>query len=162
MVDYWLDSNVFIEGEKGPYGFNLAPRFWIIVKEMSNDGLLACPSMVYAELHDAQDDLSNWARERKKTGMFIEPDVAVQQEFQKICTYVMERYPDNQPRRRFLDRADPWIIAHALVHGGKVVTHEQRNPETSSKVKIPNVCAHFGVHCIDIYQMLRDQGVSWT
>lgn len=54
-----------------------------------------------------------------------------------------------------MDRADPWIIAHAIDKGGAVVTHEQRNPKASSKVKIPNVCEHFGVRCIDVYQMLR-------
>ena len=31
MVDYWLDSSVFIEGMKGPYGFDLAPRFWTVL-----------------------------------------------------------------------------------------------------------------------------------
>lgn len=94
--------------------------------------------------------------------MFIDPNNVVQQEFQKVCTYVMEHYPDNQPRQRFLDRADPWIIAHALGQEGVAVTHEQKNPEMSKKVKIPNVCAYFNVRHIDIYQMLRVRRVSWA
>lgn len=162
MVDYWLDSNVFIEGVKGPYGFDLAPQFWTVLEEMSDGCLLACPRIVYEELQDVQDDLASWAKKRRKTGMFIDPDARVQQEFQRVCIYVIKHYPDNQPRRRFLDKADPWIIAHAIAKGGAVVTHEQRNPKMSSKVKIPNVCEHFGVRCIDIYQMLRDQKISWT
>lgn len=130
--------------------------------EMSNANLLACPKMVYNELLEDQDDLVGWAQECKKTGMFIDPDAVVQQALQGVCTYVITRYPDNQPRRRFLDRADPWIIAHAITQGGTVVTHEQKNPEKSNKVKIPNVCEHFNVRCINVYQMLREQGVSWT
>lgn len=78
MVDYWLDSNVFIAGRDGPYGFDLAPRFWTILEEMSDAGLLACTSMVYEELLDHQDDLANWAKGRKKAGMFTDPDTAVQ------------------------------------------------------------------------------------
>lgn len=148
---------------KGPYGFDLAPLFWTVLEKMSDDGLLACPVMVYDEPLDAQDDLASWAQERKKTGMFIDPDVMVQQELQRVCTHIMAHYPDNQPRRRFLGKADPWIITHAIAKSGAVVTHEQKkNPKVSSRVKIPNVCEHFDVRCIDVYQMLRDQRVSWT
>ena len=39
----------------------------------------------------------------------------------------------------FLDRADPWIIAHVIAKGSTVVTHEQKSPEASNKVNIPNV-----------------------
>ncbi len=161
MVEYWLDSNVFIEGAKGPYGFDLAPRFWEILDEMAGDGLLACPAMVYDELLDGQDDLASWTRNRKGTGLFADPDMAVQRQFQRVCAHAAEHYPDNQPRRRFLDRADPWVIAHAMATGGAVVTHEQRNPATSNKAKIPNVCGHFDVRRIDVYRMLRERGVSW-
>ena len=132
------------------------------MEEMSDASLLACPRMVYNELLDHQDDLANWAREREEAGMFTYPDAAVQQEFQRVCTYTTRRYPDNQARRRFLDRVDPWIIAHAIVKGGAVVTHEQKDSDTSNKVKIPNVCERFNVNCIDVYQMLRDQGVAWN
>ena len=60
-----------------------------------------------------------------------------------------------------MGRADPWVIAHAMATGGAVVTHEQKNPAISNKVKIPNVCGHFGVRYIDVYLMLRERGVSW-
>lgn len=118
--------------------------------------------MVYDELLDGQDDLEVWARNHRKSGMFVDPDMATQAQLQAVCTHVIGRYPDNGPRRRFLDRADPWVIAHALANDGTVVTHEQKNPATSSKVKIPNVCEQFDMRCIDVYQMLREQGASWT
>lgn len=162
MVDYWLDSSVFIEGLKGPYGFDLAPRFWIVLDEMAGEGLLACPKMVYDELSDGQDDLADWAKNRKETSLFAGIDAVVQARFRKVCAYVIGRYPDNQSRRRFLDRADPWVIAHAIANGGAAVTHERRNPDGSAKVKIPNVCENFGVRCIDVYRMLRDRGVTWA
>ena len=132
------------------------------MEEMSDSNLLACPRMVYAELLDGQDDVADWAQKREEAGMFMDPDAVVQLEFQRVCTYTINRYPDNLSRRRFLGRADPWIIAHAIAKGGTVVTHEERIREESSKVKIPNVCGHFNVRCINVYQMLRDQGVSWT
>ncbi len=140
MVDYWLDSNVFIEGEKGPYGFDIAPRFWNMLDELIDADIVSCPALVYSELPDVQDDLSTWAKERRRKSLFVEPSAEVQRTFQlpdvqddlstwakerrrkslfvepsaevqrtfqEVIVYVMQRYPENQSRRRFLDRADP-------------------------------------------------------
>ena len=161
MVDYWLDSNVFIEGKKGPYGFDIAPHFWNFLDDLINAHRVSCPIMVYDELQNVQDDLSTWAKERRRTNLFVEPSEAVQRTFQEVITYVMQQYPDNQSRRRFMNRADPWVIAHAIAQGGTVVSLEGRAPDTSTKVKIPNVCSHFNVTCINTYQMLRELGATW-
>ena len=163
MVDYWLDSNVYIEGRKGPYGFDIAPRFWNILDELIDNDRISCPMPVYYELQDGQDDLSTWAKERRRdTGLFVEPSEAVQRAFRRVAKYVTQRYPDNQARRRFLDRADPWVIAHAIAQGGSVVTLEGKASDASQQVKIPNVCSHFNVTWIDTYEMLRELGESWN
>ena len=162
MPRYWLDSNVFIEGFKGPYAFDIAPRFWDLIDEMIDDGRLSCPVRVYEELQDVQDDLARWVRERRQSGLFVEPDPVVQEEFRAIAEYVTKRYPDNQARRRFLDRADPWIIAHSIAMGGSVVTLEPIAPRTSLQVKIPNVCHGLNIRWINTYDMLRELGVSWS
>ena len=61
-----------------------------------------------------------------------------------------------------MNRADPWVIAHAISQGGTVVTLEEKVMDTSQQVKIPNVCSHFKVTCINTYQMLRELGVAWN
>ena len=162
MPDYWLDSNVFIEGKKGPYGFDIAPRFWDLLDELTDNGRISCPTRVCGELLEGQDDLAGWAQERRTSGLFVEPDAQVQDAFRQVVAYVMEQYPDNQARRRFLDRADPWVIAHAIANGGTVVSLEGKDPPASQQVKIPNVCDHFSVPSVNTYQMLRDLGVSWN
>ena len=162
MPRYWLDSNVFIEGFKGPYAFDIAPRFWDLIDEMIDGGRLACPVRVYEELQDVQDDLARWVRERRQSGLFVEPGHVVQEEFRAIAAHVMQRYPDNQARRRFLDRADPWVIAHARATGGSVVTLEPTVSRTSQQVKIPNVCDRLNVRWANTYDMLRELGVSWS
>ena len=161
MPRYWLDSNVFIEGFKGPYAFDIAPRFWDLIDEMIDGGQLLCPVRVYDELQDVQDELARWTQERRQSGLFVEPDLVVQESFKTIAAYVMEHYPDNQARRRFLDRADPWVIAHARAKGGSVVTLEPIVPRASQQVKIPNVCDRLNVRFINTYDMLRELGVSW-
>ena len=70
---------MFIEGMKGPYGFDIAPRFWELIDEMIEVGRIACPTRVLGELLDGQDDLSTWARERRSSGLFIAAEPAVQE-----------------------------------------------------------------------------------
>ena len=162
MVDFWLDSNVFIEGRKGPYGFDIAPRFWKLLDELIDDNVLACPMLVYGELQDGQDDLAIWGRAHRISGLFVEADRHVQEAYRKVIGYVTQHYPDNQARRRFLSRADPWVIAHALANNCTVVTLEAKVPANSQQVKIPNVCDNLGTRWINTYQLLRELGASWT
>ena len=63
--------------------------------------------------------------------------------------------------RQFLAKADPWLIAHAIASGGKVVTQETRADEASPRVKIPNVCDFFGVESLNMDDMLRELGASF-
>ena len=164
MIDYWLDSNVFIEGKKGPYGFDIAPRFWELLDELIVHCRIACPVRVYEELLEGADDLAAWAKARRNSGLFVEPNVEVQDAYRRVIKYVMRRYNDNQSRRRFLDRADPWVIAHSVARGGAITTIETRVPKNSQKVRIPNVCEYgnFSISCVTTYDMLRNLGVSWT
>ena len=163
MADYWLDSNIFIEGKKGPYGFDIAPRFWALIAELTVDGRISCPVWVYEELLEGRDDLVGWAQNRKASGLFVEPSLDVQQAFKEITAYVSTSYPDTQATRRFLSRADPWVIAHAVAEGGAVVTMEIPLPPNVPKVTVPNVCNHldFNVRYLNTYQLLRELGESW-
>lgn len=162
MTEYWLDTNVFIQARNGPYGFDIAPGFWVALDQMSASGQLASSIMVYNELVDeVEDDLANWAKLRRSSGLFIQPSPRVQAMFSDIATYVHDNsnYTPNQVSR-FLNKADPWLIAHAAVASGTVVTMETRVPASSTRVKIPNVCDEFGVRPINTYQMLRELGIS--
>ncbi len=161
-IEYWLDTNVFSEGMKGPYGFDIAPRFWEIIDELTKAGRLACPALVSDELRGAPDVLKAWAAERRSSGLFVDPSEDVQLKCGQVVDYVVARYPQNQETRRFLGGSDPWLIAHAKAMGGKVVSLEQQVKEDSKKPKIPNVCDYFGVEYVTTYEMLRELGVAWT
>lgn len=54
--------------------------------------------------------------------------------------------------------ADPFVIACAKINHGTVVTEEQLKPNAA---KIPNVCSHFKVPCIDLEGFMRQQGWSF-
>lgn len=114
---------------------------------------------VYDELLKKDDEVAKWARERRTTALFVEPDEGVQTAFREVTRHVQGEYAANQAAV-FLSGADPWLIAHAMARGGKVVTLETRVSANSQKVKIPNVCDAFNVGFANTYAMLRELGVS--
>ncbi len=161
MPDFWLDTDSFITPKNGPYGFDIAPGFWTFLEEKADEGVIASSRLVYEELHNgAEDELRQWAEARRDSDLFIEPDAQVQAALQEIADYVNVRYPLHQAAG-FLDGADPWIIAHAKAHGGRVVTFEVRAPH-SNKPKIPDVCDRFGLLTLKIYEVLRELGASFA
>lgn len=54
--------------------------------------------------------------------------------------------------------ADPFVIARAMVCSGVVVTEEELKPNAA---KVPNVCEHFGVECINLESFMQHQGWSF-
>ena len=160
MPDYWLDANVFIEAKNGPYGFDIAPGFWRILDEKTQTGQISSSRMVYDELVGGKEDaLAEWARSRRSE-LFAEPDEDVQAEFVRVADHVDTHY-DRSEAAAFLDGADPWIIAHAIAHGGVVVTSETRAGPEAKKPKIPNVCDVFHVKPVHYYDMLRELGARF-
>lgn len=128
--------------------------------EMSDAGAVSSTSLVYDELVlDSADELSEWAKDRRGLPLFTEPDEAVQRTYADIAQHVVISHDSNQAVQ-FLRKADAWLIAHAVVHGGKVTTQETRVDVTSKKVKIPNVGDVFGIESVNMYAMMRELGAS--
>ena len=160
MAEFWLDTNVFIQAKNGPYGFDILPAFWDWLDESAEDGTLCSSTIVYDELVNGKDDLADWVKERKNSGLFVKPDSKSQKGVRRIADYVKQKYAKNE-YDVFLAGADPWVIAQAKDDEATVVTHEVRVPKNSRKIKIPNVCAHFDIGYIHLYAMLRQLRVSF-
>jgi hypothetical protein len=56
----------------------------------------------------------------------------------------------------FLQVADYYLVAQALVNGDTVVTHEIASSSTK-KIKIPDACIALGIKCVTPYEMLRTE-----
>ncbi len=116
--------------------------------------MLFSPMMVYDEWTAGSDDLANWVKDRRNNGLCVEPTESVQSKFRVIADYVNRTYEQPQAQR-FLEGADPWVIAQAKEDDATVVTHEKFVGPDSSRVKIPNICRQFNVDWCDLYSMLR-------
>lgn len=159
MPEYWLDADSLIETNKGPYSFDIVPSFWVFLEEQIAKGVIASSIVVYDELEEGdEDDLLLWARKQKKNRLFIEPDAIVQNVFRQIADYINENYPQHHASK-FLNDADPWLISHAKSYGGRVVTFEKSAPD-GKKPKIPDIGDIFNVKTKNIYEMVKELGMS--
>lgn len=97
-----------------------------------------------------------WAKQNKK--IFTTPNA---DELQFVAKIFQNKHFQSligeQQRLKGTPVADPFVIACAKIKGGTVVTEEQMKPNAA---KIPNVCAHFSVPCIDLEKFMQQQG--WT
>ncbi|MBI9093990.1 MAG: DUF4411 family protein [Sphaerochaeta sp.] len=150
---------MFIRAKNFEYQFAIAPGFWDWIDHLLYNGLLICGHMVYEELQTKEGPLSDWIEKRER--YFLDPENREQTAFSRIGSHVSSYYRDEMVRV-FLSGVDPWVIASAMANNLVVVSMESRiiNPESTSKIKIPNICDHFTVECISIYScMLRTKAV---
>jgi Domain of unknown function (DUF4411) len=56
--------------------------------------------------------------------------------------------------------ADPFLISAAVIHDCIVVTEEKFQNNNENKPRIPNVCKNLGIKCINLLDMLREEGLK--
>jgi hypothetical protein len=165
MFDFWLDNDSLIVPYRSYYSFDRVPAFWEFLENESHNGIIVSSSVVLQEIEngcrdDEPDQLLIWARKQEGV-LFLVPDAQVQQMNRQIADKVR-----NNPRfplwhvQNFLKGADTWLIAHAKVLGGKIVTFETSAP-LSQKPKIPDIADDFGVTCVDLFDMLDELGAKF-
>ena len=160
MPDYWLDANSLILPYRAAYTFTRVPKFWTFLEQEASKKVIVSSYLVLKEIEDGcsgkkPDELLIWARTQRDI-LFLPPNDDIQQIVKQINTYVgnNKQYAPWHVQR-FLSKADSWVIAHAKVLGGRVVTFETPAPN-STKVKIPDVANKFGVDCLSLWNMLDE------
>jgi predicted nucleic acid-binding protein len=156
---YFLDTNIFISSYRGFYAMDIVPSFWEALSETAlKTGRIYIPDMIKEEVLRNEDGLTNWLRENissfKETLSSAED---VQKSFTKIADWTnsADQFTENA-KKTFLSCADPWIVAHTMTYGGKVVTMEVSAPESKRKIKIPDVCMQFKVPYITLYSFMKE------
>lgn len=153
-MSYLLDANSYIQAKNTHYRMGFCPGFWDWLDKAYDAGKISSVSLVYKELVEFGDDLSKWAKERPNHFLPVD-DSSTQITFTQIATFVMDMpLPKQTEKIRFLDGADPWLIAKAHATRQIVVTHEVLVPSTSQKIKIPNICQQFNVPYISAFDLL--------
>ncbi len=158
MPAFWIDSNVLMESANGAYGFDLAPGFWEFVEEQIHADQFCIPKAVYLEISTKDTDLKDWVDQRPDSAV-VEASREVQETYREIADFVANGEYEDHEKRNFLNGADGWLIAHAKIADGTVVTQEKTAGPGARVVKIPNICDRFQTIVIDRDALLRQFGV---
>lgn len=148
---YCIDSSSLIELRS--LEADVFPGIWDVLSDAVDSGILHAPHEVFRELDRVDDVTARWAKSKKS--MFFNPD---QTQLDKLI--------EVQDQFRFYDpesddpKADPFLVAHAVITGCTVVTQEVSGQGKKGKAKIPDACDHFGVKYITLSEFFREQG--WT
>ena len=163
---FLIDTNILITAYKKYYPFDFCAGFWDFVLEQCDRENIGFIKSVIDEIKDGSDALSEWIGDNIQRLNVIDNTISeIQIRYARIADALeykkISKNYSNTEIKRFLDKADPWLIATALHYGYKVVTNENIVEESSSKVKIPNVCRYFGVdYKIEPFLMLRSLGLN--
>ena len=160
---YVLDADVFITAKNRYYAFDICPGFWASVIHHHRAGRTYSIDRVRNELLAGRktDDLVQWVTKELPDTFFLGvDDEPVTAAYTDVMLWV-QRSPQffDHAKAKFATGADGWLVAYAKVHGAIVVTNEERRPEAKREIKLPDVCAQFGVPYTDTFRMLKDLAV---
>lgn len=145
MTEYLLDSSVLIGAHNTYCDMDVFPGFWEWLDKMNEAKMFYSVEAVYTEVMGHEDNLKAWAGARGEQ-IFLPADNKVVSAYSRVINWVNGQDYTQNAIDDFLkeDRADAWIIAHAMAYGRTVVSHEEPGG-ARRKVKIPDVCVGLGV-----------------
>ena len=151
---YVFDTNAFSQLFHSFYPTRF-PTLWKNFDKMVESGSITSTREVAREIKDDREKrLREWALVHK--GLFPTPSedegVFVSQIF------AVKHFQQLIGHRTLLKggrNADPFVIAHAKVLEGTVVTMEG---EPKNGAKIPNICRHFGIPCLSLEDFMEAEG----
>ena len=156
---FLLDTSVFIQC----HNFNppqVFRSFWEWFE--TNDLGVRSIDAVFREIDPQNEWLITWARDRRKDGFFLDNEAEeVQQHLRNIANYTSKHYRDSVERDKFLNGADPWLIASALSWNWEILTFEKPVGPNSQKPKIPNIASHFEVKTSNFFHFLNNHNISF-
>lgn len=127
---------------------------WTLLSDLAREGAMASVDQVLEELKAQDDVVTQWAESH--VSIFLALDAPIQEKAGEI----LARFPDDVflDLRKRKSGADPFVVAAAMVNHAAVVTEEKKSGGPN-KVKIPDVCASFGVDCFPLLELLRREGL---
>lgn len=132
---------------------------WEGLDDLVQQNRLISTKEVWNEVQRGTPDkfVNDWLTARKE--IFTTPDTAELQFVAKIFQVKhFHALIGEQQRLKGTPVADPFVIASAKIQEGTVVTEEQFKPHAA---KIPNVCKHFNIECINLETFMKQQNWSF-
>jgi len=126
---------------------------WKLIERVADEGRLVSVEDVFLELDAQDDEVAEWARARR--GLFL----PLTEELQAKAREILSTHPTLVDVKKRKSGADPFLVALGVLRHACVVTQERRSGGPPA-VKIPDVCAAYGVRCVPLLQLLQDEGLA--
>lgn len=151
---YLMDANIFFEAMNRYYESSICPGFWVWMNKECQNRNIASVRPVYDEI---REDKRFTTIIHNIADIFLDiSDANTVDAYSNVVNYVnRNNVYTRENKDKFMNGADPWLIAKAMTTGYVLVTHEQLVPPDSKKVKIPNICKYFGVTYCNTFDVLR-------
>ena len=158
-MPYLLDANVLIDANMYYYPIDRVPDFWRWLAEMGKRGLVKVPREIFDEIvrprPEDPDAVIEWLMQQQDALLFEEDTPA------ELLTSVVEEGYGNALTDVEIEKIgrDPFLIAYALVDKVSrcVVSNEASKPsQQRANRRVPDVCRHFDVRCIKIFELIRE------
>jgi hypothetical protein len=155
-VIHLLDADTLIRADNMYYPLHRFPVFWQWLHHNGNAGHIKIPQEQFDEVAVGKGDLVDWLKldENKTALLFAEeadPDL--------VAKVTAEGYaPDLDEAELVTIGRDPFLIAYGLasLKDRCVVSFEVSAPaKQRANRKVPDVCAHFGVRCITLFELIK-------
>lgn len=152
---YVFDSSSFFE--LNAFYPSVFQKFWQKFDDAAQSGVIISTREVRTEIEQGDDDIvAKWAKANK--GVFTTPTGAETAYVAKILAIPhFQQLINRKAQQRGTPVADPFVIACAGVKGATVVTQEKLKINAA---KIPNVCKHFNIDCVNLEGFLVAQ--KWS
>lgn len=127
------------------------PTLWNKFELLVEKGNLFSVREVFQEITRKENDLLEWAKTRKDLFRIpTEEEINFVTKILKIAHF--QQLVSNEQRLTGYPAADPFVIACGKVQSAIVVTTEQEKPNSA---KMPNVCKHFKIECIELEEFMK-------
>lgn len=153
-MKYCIDTSALMDAWVRWYPISLFPSLWQKMDALAGEGGLVSCEEVLRELERKEDQLLEWAKERKY--MFL----PLTDEVQEAARRVLEEFENLIDSRSGKSYADPFVIATAMITETIVVTGE-KGTGSLKRPKIPDVCRHFNVPYMTVPEMIAHEGWSF-
>lgn len=149
---YCVDTSSLIAAWNERYPLKNVPLFWSHLSALIAEGRLVSPREVREEVTKKEDGLGRWLK--AQNGLFVD----LEEDIQLAVREILLEFPFLTKEISGRTKADPFVIALARARGLTVVTEE--GPGNERRPRIPLVCQHYGVPCINILGVI--QGEDWV
>ena len=146
---YVLDTSFIIQLHENYYRENFV-TLWKLFDDMLAAGQFTSTREVLRELEEQDDIATEWA----EANIQLFPTPTAEEGHFVAGIYAVKHFQQNIELKKILKggrNADPFVIARAAMVKGTVLTMEQLKPNAA---KIPNICDHFKLPCMDFRRFM--------